>query len=75
MKLERKAAEIVNELMIDLMARCDDSVRLVMETSDPSEAALYRKAIGRIMGVAVWDILNHIHADYPDLKPHHFKDD
>lgn len=71
--MDQVTAKQINELMVDLMARCDESVRSVMTTCSDDEYRRYRRAVGKIMGIAVLDILNPLYEQFPELKPGHFK--
>ncbi|MBI5874303.1 MAG: hypothetical protein HZB81_00365 [Deltaproteobacteria bacterium] len=51
----------------------DKSVVLVKNTCDSEEFEIYRKAIGKIMGTMLVDIMNPIYKQYPDIKPPQLK--
>jgi len=67
--MEFEIAKQVNTLMLELSARLDASVKLVMETSDSEEFHRYRQAIGKIMGAVYLDVLSPLYAEHPSLTP------
>lgn len=66
---EPKTAKQISELMLDIFRRIDESVLMVNETCRPEEAAVYKKAAGRVAGAAVMGVLEPLYEVNPDLKP------
>jgi hypothetical protein len=64
-----RLARQVSDLMLDISARLNRSVSLVQETVSAEEFALYRRAVGRIMGDILLEVLNPLYRDHPGLKP------
>ena len=62
-------AKHVSELMLDISARLDESVAMVNKTCSPEEDAMYRRAVGRILGRILLEVLNPLYAEHPSLKP------
>jgi hypothetical protein len=62
-------AREINELMLDLFRRVDESVQRVKETCPPEEAAAYQKATGRVACPIVMDVLEPLYERHPALKP------
>lgn len=62
-------AKHVSELMLDISARLDESVAMVNKTCSPEEDATYRRAVGRILGDILLEVLNPLYAKHPALKP------
>jgi hypothetical protein len=62
-------AKYVSELMLDIHNRLDESVARVNETCSPEEDAIYRRAVGRILGRILLEVLNPLYAAHPSLKP------
>jgi hypothetical protein len=64
-----ETARLINELMLDVFYRVDESVRSVKKTCPPEEAAAYQKAVGRVAGAIVMDVLERLYEKHPELKP------
>jgi hypothetical protein len=62
-------AKQISELMLDVFRRVDESVTSVKETCPPEEAAAYQKAVGKVAGPIVMDVLEPLYAKHPALKP------
>lgn len=62
-------AKRISELMLDLFRRVDESVAMVKESSPPDEAAAYQKAVGRVAGSIVMDVLEPLYEKHHALKP------
>jgi hypothetical protein len=65
-------AKHVSELMLDIGARLDESVALVMDQSPAEEFTLYRRAVGHIMAEILLEVLNPLYLEHPGLKPKEF---
>jgi len=59
----------ISELMLDVFRRVDESVVMVKDTCSPEEAAAYQKAVGRVAGAVVMDVLEPLYMTNPGLKP------
>lgn len=66
---EKDVAMEVSRLMLDFGAKLDASVALVKERCTTAEFEAYRKAIGKIMGGMLLDVVNPLYQKHPDLKP------
>jgi len=55
--------------MIEFSGRLDGSIATVREQCSPEEFAAYRRAVGRIMGEMLLEVLNPLYAEHPSLKP------
>lgn len=62
-------ARKVSDLMIDCSARLDASIHWVIANGTPEEISTYKRAIGRIMGDILFEVMNPIYARHPELKP------
>ncbi|WP_444935805.1 hypothetical protein ACJJIW_16870 [Microbulbifer sp. JMSA004] len=62
------AGEIVS-LMLEFGARLDQSVALVQDNCSKDELVSYRRAVGKLMGNMLLDIMNPIFNEHPELKP------
>jgi hypothetical protein len=68
-----KVAEQISALMLEISGRLDSSVALVNKTSTAEEAAVYRRAVGKILGEILLEVLNPLYAKHPSLKPAGFE--
>lgn len=66
---EKAVAKEVSQLMIEYGAKLDASVALVKQKCSAEEFEAYRKAVGKIMGYMLLDVMNPLYEKYPDLKP------
>jgi hypothetical protein len=66
-------AKHVSNLMIEFGRRLDASVTLVRDHGTPEELNLYRRAVGKIMGDMLLEIMNPLYAKHPNLKPEQLK--
>ena len=59
-----KLAEQVSDLMLDISGQLDRSVALVNKASSSEEAAVYRRAVGRVLGEVLLEVLNPLYAKH-----------
>ncbi len=62
-------ANKIAEIMQDCTARLDKSVALVQDECGPEELKIYRRAVGKVMGELLLEVLNPLYAKHPSLKP------
>lgn len=62
-------AREISDLMLEYGARLDKSVALVSERCSAEELKTYRRAVGKIMGEMLLEVMNPLYARHPDLKP------
>jgi len=62
-------AKQISELMLDVFRQVDESVDMVKATCSPEESAAYQKAVGRVAGSIVMDVLEPLYSQNPSLKP------
>jgi hypothetical protein len=62
-------AKQISELMQDCSARLDSSVALVRDECGAEELQTYRRAVGKVMGEILLEVLNPLYAKHPALKP------
>jgi len=60
--------------MQDVFCRLDESVTAVRQSCSPEEAAAYSKAVGRVVGPIIFDVMEPIYAIHPELKPANWDD-
>jgi hypothetical protein len=61
-------------LMDEVFHRLEESVLLVRDTCEPSEAAVYQRVVGRIAMPILMDVLGPLYDRYPTLKPSDWDD-
>ncbi len=62
-------AKQISELMHDVFRRLDESTHLVKSTCSAEDFAVYNKAVGRVLGAVVMDLMEPLYDDNPALKP------
>jgi hypothetical protein len=67
--MKKEVAAQLSALMLEYGATLDRSVELVTANGSEQEAVRYKRAVGRIMGEMLVEIMNPIYAEHPDLKP------
>jgi hypothetical protein len=65
----KEIAKQVSQLMLDCGAKLDASVALVQSKCSSEELHAYRRAVGKVMGEVLLQVLNPIYAKHPSLKP------
>lgn len=70
---QRDVAKEVSELMLDVGAKLDASVARIKERCSATEFEAYRKAVGKIMGEMLLEVMNPLYQKHPDLKPKELK--
>lgn len=66
-------AREISELMLDYGGKLDKSVALVREKCTSEEFQEYRRAVGKVMGEILLDVLNPLYQSHPSLKPPEMK--
>jgi hypothetical protein len=67
-----ETAKKVSALMLDIFHRLDESIVTVRNNCSSEEAAAYQKAVGRVVGPIVMDVLEPLYEQHPTLKPHNW---
>lgn len=62
-------AKQVSQLLLNCGSQLDESVAIVHDNCPPEELHVYRRAVGRIMGDILLEVLNPIYEKHPNLKP------
>jgi hypothetical protein len=70
-RVDRKVAEEINSLMIEETKKFQQSIVLVKKSSDEEEYQLYADPVAHIIAI-MFDVLDGIYKQYPDLKPDTF---
>jgi hypothetical protein len=55
--------------MQDCSSKLDESVALVRDECSAEELKKYRRAVGKVMGEILLEVLNPLYAKHPALKP------
>jgi hypothetical protein len=66
---DRDEAARIADLMLDLGARLDASLTHVQKVAPAEDFVAYRRAVGKVMGEILLEVLNPLYALHPDLKP------
>jgi hypothetical protein len=64
-----EVAARVSALMLEIGAKLDASIADVQASCSEDELREYRRAVGRLMGALLLDIMNPLYAAHPTLKP------
>ena len=67
-------AKQISDLMLDIFRRVDESVATVKTKCPLDEALVYKKAVGRVAGPIVMEVLEPLYAKHPSLKPSNWDD-
>lgn len=62
-------AKEISELMLSYGAKLDASVAVVIDKCSNEEAIVYKRAVGKIMGTMLLEIMNPLYKQHPELKP------
>jgi hypothetical protein len=62
-------ARQISELMIEVSGRLDSSIVKVKTQCSSEEFEAYKRAVGRILGEVLLEVLNPLYAEHPSLKP------
>lgn len=62
-------AQEISILMLKIGRELNSSVLKVRDNCNNDEFQVYRKAVGRIMGMILLDILNPLYDEHPNIKP------
>lgn len=59
-------------MMFECTVKLDESIALVQTSCSEEEFKAYRREAGNIMGL-MWDVMNPLYKQYPELKPPQLK--
>lgn len=65
----RAVADEVSKLMLELTARLNESIAKVKDNCDEEDFKIYRRAVGKVMGEILLEVLNPLYEDHPSIKP------
>jgi hypothetical protein len=67
--MNKNSAEIVSREMLDIAARLNSSVALLVEHLSQEDLQIYKGVVAELMGSILIEFLNPIYKTHPDLKP------
>ena len=62
-------AKQISQLMHDVFRRLDESTEMVRNSCPPEEATTYRRAIGKVVSPMLFEVLEPLYKQNPELKP------
>ena len=71
--MKKENAKILSELMLEYGAKLDVTLAKIQPNCNEEEFDVYRKAIGKIMGYMLLEVMNPIYEKFPELKPDDLK--
>lgn len=66
---DNNTAKQVSDLMLKVFGELEGSLDAVKGASSPEEYTQYRKAVGKIACRIVFDVLEPLYDQHPELKP------
>jgi len=63
------AAKLISDSMLEICTKIEQSLDDVKEISSPEDFASYHKAVGKVVGPIMFEVLEPLYKDHPDLKP------
>ena len=66
---DQDIAKQISDLMLEFGAKLDESVNLVHKNCSKKEQYSYRRAVGKVMGNMLTEIMNPLYGSHPRLKP------
>ena len=71
---DASTAKRVSELMYDFQLKIQESLEAVKRACPPEEYATYKEAIGKVASRIVFDVLEPLYDQHPNLKPPEWDD-
>jgi hypothetical protein len=62
-------AQQICDLIVEFQSRLNSSIFTVKEKCSSEEFKVYRRAVGKIMGEVLLEVMNPLYAQHPSLKP------
>jgi hypothetical protein len=66
---DKELAKQILDRLLGVAEELNETVRLAMDRCPREEFVLYRRAVGRVMGGELFDLLHALWATHPDLRP------
>ncbi|MEZ4295445.1 MAG: hypothetical protein R3B70_10760 [Polyangiaceae bacterium] len=71
--MKKDAAVKLNEVLVECYFKLHDTVDIAREHCDPDERKTYCRAVGKVLGHLLLDVMEPIYSEYPDLRPEQLK--
>lgn len=72
--MEHSTARKLNEVLLESYYKLHDSIDIARESCTEDEQKAYCRAVGKIMGYLLLDVLEPIYREHSDLRPNQLKD-
>lgn len=70
---DNTVAREISDLMVEFGSRLDASIKRVQDACSAEEFQAYRRAVGKIMGDMLVEVMNPLYSEHPELKPNELK--
>jgi hypothetical protein len=67
--MNRTTAEKLEQILRNVSAELDRSIRIVRDNSSEEDFIRYRRLVGKLMGEIFVEVLQPIYLEYPELTP------
>ncbi len=67
--MEKSAAIKLNAVLLECYFKLHESIDTVRDNCSDGERKAYCRAMGKVLGYLLLDILEPIYSDHPDLRP------
>jgi hypothetical protein len=67
--MEKGAATKLNEVLVECYFKLHGSIEIVKEHCDDDERKAYCRAVGKVLGYLLLDVLEPMYSEHPDLRP------
>ena len=64
-----EAAKLISDSMLEICGKIEQSLDDVREISSPEDFAIYHKAVGKVVGPIIFEVLEPLYKEHPELKP------
>jgi hypothetical protein len=64
-----EVAQHISDLMIEFGGRLDSSIQVVAGRCSQEELQVYKRAVGKVLGEMLLEIMNPLYRVHPSLKP------
>jgi hypothetical protein len=71
--MKKDAAVKINEILLECYFKLHESIDVAREHCDEVERKAYSRAIGKVLGHLLLDVLDPIYNEHPDLRPDSLK--
>jgi hypothetical protein len=66
-------AKKVSDLLFQCSSNLNESARLMQVEASDEEFRRYRRSVGAVMGELLFEVLNPLFSEHPELKPQGFE--